>query len=520
MDMHTPTTLVLIVMVSAGLAMALGLIARRHTPELALSAASMGLTSLAYLLLALRGSAPELFTVVLANLAASAAPALAAQAVYRFQGRPPPLPRLWTPVLLVTAIALLMREQPVARLPLIVTLTAWQLVLVLVPLWQWRQRTPGPGPCLLGGGVLIMMVVALNRTRPFFSGDWQATPIASVAHLQDYGFASLPVAMLMVAIGMLSMVQRRAEETLSANERQYRSLIESAQEGICVLQEGRVRYANPRVRDLVGYTADEMQGRPFLDFVDPTDRELAQRNYENRLRGQADGLRYPVRLLTRHQGVRWFEVSGVALQWQGGPAALVFLSDITERRREDEYVHELAYHDALTGLANRRLLLDHLELTLAANRRHAHHGALVYLDLDNFKPLNDRHGHHVGDILLVEVARRLRHCVRELDTVARFGGDEFIVLLSGLAPDPDEARRQAQGVAEKARQALSAPYVLHLEGDGGTVEHRCSASLGVLVFDGHGERATTAESLLERADAAMYQAKQDGGNAVRYADSG
>lgn len=670
MDLHTPTTLLLIVLVSTGLAVTLGVIAWRNAAELSLCAAAIGLQAPAFALLAQRGRLAEVWTVVLATVALSAGLALIAEAVYRFQRRAPPRSWIWVPVLLAGVGAAALAGHTPARVALLSTLLVVQAGVILLALWQRRRQTAGLGQAQLAAGAGIVALIAMNRLRPMFDGEWQESHLLSGAFGQAFGLAAVVLVLLLVGLGMLSMVHDRAEAALQAsraserfrsevldrlsggqplpavltafalgveglrpacwchlvlrpaparplpaverpplpdgsgfaarvsegaddagplaadfvvrarragllhrrrqpllgsdqqrlgtllllcsdpgaapadgadpeelarlaalaiersadaqrvrdNERQYRELIESANEGICVLQDGIVRYANPKARELSGYAGAQILGRPFLDFVHAADRPLVQRNHLRRLQGDAENLRYPARLITRDRGARWFEISGVPLEWQGQPATLNFLTDITERKQEDDFVHELAYHDTLTGLANRRLLLDHLELALAGNRRHARHGALLFLDLDNFKPLNDRHGHHVGDLLLVEVSRRLTHCVRELDTVARFGGDEFVVLLNGLAAEPEVARRQAAQVAEKARDALAEPYVLTTEqaGQAATVQHRCTASVGVLLFDGRHEHETAAEDLLDLADAAMYQAKQAGGNVVSF----
>lgn len=141
---------------------------------------------------------------------------------------------------------------------------------------------------------------------------------------------------------------------------------------------------------------------------------------------------------------------------------------------------------------------------------------MMILDLDNFKPLNDLHGHLVGDLLLVEVAQRLLACVRGMDTVARFGGDEFVVMLSELDNDKAESQRQAQVVAEKIRLTLAAPYLLRFINENQsptTVEHHCTASIGVVLFANH---TLTQEEIIKRADAAMYQAKDAGRNAIRF----
>ena len=190
--------------------------------------------------------------------------------------------------------------------------------------------------------------------------------------------------------------------------------------------------------------------------------------------------------------------------------------EIAERKQMQDLVRQMAFHDPLTKLPNRRLLDDRLSQTMAASKRSGRHGALLFLDLDNFKPLNDAHGHDLGDLLLLEVARRLTSCVREIDTVARIGGDEFVVLLSDLTADKVASSAQAGGIAEKIRVSLAEPYLLAVTHDGkadATVEHQCSASVGVVVFiDNQGSQ----DDLLRWADAAMYQAKDAGGNLVRF----
>jgi len=193
-----------------------------------------------------------------------------------------------------------------------------------------------------------------------------------------------------------------------------------------------------------------------------------------------------------------------------------FSRDITERKQAEEQIHTLAFYDALTQLPNRRLLNDRLEQTMAASKRSGLYGALMFIDLDNFKPLNDTYGHDVGDLLLVEVAQRLTRCVREADTVARFGGDEFVVVLGELDPGKGESARQAGIVAEKICAALAEPYALKHQREGSaetTIEHRCTSSIGVALFVNH---EVSAEEILKYADMAMYQAKEAGRNRIHF----
>jgi diguanylate cyclase (GGDEF)-like protein len=177
-------------------------------------------------------------------------------------------------------------------------------------------------------------------------------------------------------------------------------------------------------------------------------------------------------------------------------------------------LQSLAFYDALTNLPNRRLLSDRLAQAQSKSKRSRLYGAILFMDLDNFKPLNDTYGHSVGDLLLIEVAHRITTCVRESDTVARFGGDEFIVLLSELSVDIELSSEQATAIAEKIRQSLSYPYFLKIASDAieeSIVEHHCTASIGLTLFVDH---EATQDEIFNQADSAMYDAKEQGRNKV------
>jgi diguanylate cyclase (GGDEF)-like protein/PAS domain S-box-containing protein len=195
--------------------------------------------------------------------------------------------------------------------------------------------------------------------------------------------------------------------------------------------------------------------------------------------------------------------------------------DITERHRMTDQIQALALHDVLTKLPNRRLLYDHLGKVRAACRRWGHFATLMLVDLDGFKQINDQYGHMVGDSLLTEAAARLRHCVRDTDTVARYGGDEFIVLVDDLTAKPAAAEVEAALVAEKIRAALAENYVLARARQGtkgdGMVEFSCTASIGVVMVTGWEE---TGDDSIRCADAAMYEAKAAGRNCVRFPAGG
>lgn len=188
---------------------------------------------------------------------------------------------------------------------------------------------------------------------------------------------------------------------------------------------------------------------------------------------------------------------------------IAIIQDVTVHKRATEAIEQLAFYDPLTNLPNRRLLLDRLNLSLLASSRTGKRGALLFLDLDHFKTLNDTLGHDIGDLLLKQVAVRLLRCVREDDTVARLGGDEYVVMLKDLSDQPLEAAAHAEVIGYKIINALNVPYRL------GIHEYHSTPSIGVAMFSDHGE---TQEELLKHADIAMYQAKKAGRNVIRFFD--
>ena len=184
-------------------------------------------------------------------------------------------------------------------------------------------------------------------------------------------------------------------------------------------------------------------------------------------------------------------------------------SDITLRKEADEKIHRLAFHDPLTNLPNRSLLRDRLQQAMASSIHSRHEGALLFIDLDNFKTLNDTRGHDMGDLLLIEVAKRLQNCVRATDTVARLGGDEFVIMLENLSDDPQQAAAAAQEVGEHVLAAINQPFTLQ------GIEYHSSSSIGISLFCGD---QIGMSDLLKHADTAMYQAKSAGHNTLRFFD--
>jgi len=272
----------------------------------------------------------------------------------------------------------------------------------------------------------------------------------------------------------------------------------------------KIVFVNEAFSRVTGYTTKEVLGRsPSLLQGINTARAERERMALAIQRGKP--VRVEVLNYARDGHEFWVDldivpvknIEGVCTHWVG------IQRDISEKSQTSARIEHLAYYDSLTGLANRRLLDDRLQQTLAACARHPVFCALVFLDLDNFKALNDGFGHDNGDALLVEVAQRLQTCVREEDTIARFGGDEFVILARNLGLDTTEAAANAETVGRKIVAQLSQPYVLK-----GTV-FNVTVSVGITLFNSD---ATGVNDLLRHADVAMYQAKTAGKNTLRFYD--
>jgi len=424
--------------------------------------------------------------------------------------------------------------------------------------------------------------------------------------------------------------RKKVDKSLRESEKRYRLLIETANEAVVVAQGNQLKFANNKALELSGYTQNEITQLPFIELIFEQDRLLILNNFQRRLMGEVVEQRYEVRIVKKDGRIRWAEMSGAIIDWEGQTATLNFVSDITDRKEvekeliiaatafesqegmlvtdvngailrvnnsfsritgflakdvvgmplniltainhdvdyfdkvweainkdgcwEDEIsnfrkngekyflhititavkghtgeisnyvatladitsskeatekIHQMAFYDPLTKLPNRRLLLDRINHSLAIATRQRREGAILFLDLDNFKTLNDTQGHDVGDALLKQVAELLTECVREGDTVARIGGDEFVVLLENLSEQKFEAAAQVEMIANKILTALNRPYKL------GEQEFHTSVSIGVVLF---GDKNRTQEELLKQADIAMYDAKKAGRNNLRFFD--
>ena len=323
---------------------------------------------------------------------------------------------------------------------------------------------------------------------------------------------------------------KRLEQALRDSEARYRAMVEWSLEAINIVRDGKFVYLNPTAVQLYGAsTAQDLLGHPTQDRVHPEDRPMAQARMRQLTQLQVSAPIAEMRFLRLDGSVIHVQAQATWIDYEGTPAIHVAWRDISERKRSevvqreseirmqvaDEVLH-LAFHDVLTQLPNRRVLMDRVNQTRIASKRTGCYAALMLLDLDNFKSLNDTRGHAAGDLLLIEVARRLQMSVRETDTVVRFGGDEFVVLLGVLSQDALASAEQASLVAGKIADVLKQPYALTLASEQQEVSqmtHVCSASIGVALFL---HEDATLDEILKWADAAMYRAKKAGKNQIQF----
>jgi diguanylate cyclase (GGDEF)-like protein/PAS domain S-box-containing protein len=291
-----------------------------------------------------------------------------------------------------------------------------------------------------------------------------------------------------------------------------------SQEGMLITDaQGVILRINHAFTEITGYSVEDVVGKKASALKSGHhDREFYDAIWESiHLTGGWQG-----EIWNRRKGgeiyPEWLTITAVRNNEGGVTHYVGTKTDISPRKAAEEEIRHMAFYDALTQLPNRRLLHDRLLCAIAASRRSGKYSALMFLDMDNFKPLNDQYGHGVGDLLLIEVARRLEGCVRDTDTVARFGGDEFVVMVNDLVADKAAALMQVKIVAEKIHSSLAETYLLNSPVPGAEnriVEHHCSSSIGVALF-----LDSSLDEILKCADIAMYRAKEAGRNMISYYD--
>jgi len=326
--------------------------------------------------------------------------------------------------------------------------------------------------------------------------------------------------LLVVTLRDLSELQAGRDAQFEA-EAKYRALVEHIPAVVYldpVSEDDTSIYVSPQIRDLIGIQPEEWLADPYAwrHHVHPEDIDGAWEEYQDAYNSHTP-LNHEYRMVHENGTVRWVLEQAFPINDEHGAPWLIqgVIFDITERKNAEEQVAFLAYHDKLTGLPNRALFEELLDSAIARARRNDSGVGVLYLDLDNFKMVNDSLGHHAGDLLLAQLADRLRTCTRDTDLVARQGGDEFLLLLGDLDRDMEEgganpALAAAEVVAHRVRDALAEPFDLH-----GT-SFFATGSIGISLFP---QDAQDAESLMRNADAAMYRTKkQEPGGFMLFSD--
>ena len=312
-----------------------------------------------------------------------------------------------------------------------------------------------------------------------------------------------------VELEMQNEMLRKAQTELEATRDRYADLFDFAPiPYITVSDNGKISEANIAATALLSGDLKELVGHGFAEFLDPDD--LARWVRHVNAGWQVPGMRLPeFELLLRGNGQALFpaELHCMVTARPSAPSSMrIALFDITERLAAAAKMEQLAYFDSLTQLPNRRLFQDRLEQAVTASKRSGRYGAVLFLDLDGFKLLNDTHGHDAGDHLLIEIAHRLRTNLREGDTVARMGGDEFVMILERLDMSEAGATQFAQELGEKLKRAIALSF------DPEGIELQCTVSIGIRLFG----PTAQVNDLLKQADQALYQAKRAGRNQISF----
>jgi len=325
-----------------------------------------------------------------------------------------------------------------------------------------------------------------------------------------YRFFLLLATLALLGYAVLALI-RMSEQ--SRRLKLASSVFDSASEGITIADtNGTILDVNAAFTTMTGYSREEVIGKnPRLLQSGRHDAKF----YAQMWQSLKDTGKWQGEIWDRRKSgeifPEWLTITSGTMQDGVQQMVTHYVAtsiDITQRKKSETEIYQLAFFDPLTGLPNRRLLMDRLRHILTARDAHTGHATLLFIDIDNFKTLNDIKGHDVGDRLLIEIAQRLRACAREGDTVARLGGDEFVVMLEGLSAEPDQAATQAKAAGEKILLALNRPY--HLK----DFEYHSSCSIGISLFS----QDVSADELLKQADTAMYEAKSAGRNALRFFD--
>lgn len=387
-----------------------------------------------------------------------------------------------------------------------------QLILsmfVILPMLIWASMNFG----IVGGSwvVISLSSVAVRVTAQGYGTSHSANDNEAIFSLWTF---MVTLVMVMLLISALQSERNLAQRALQKNDKKLRSVIDGALDAILTIDEaGLLVEFNPAAERIFGYKKEQAIGKSLAELIIPP--RLRSAHNAGHQRYLAGGVPHMFNQRTELMAMRSdgsefpIELTLSALEHEDLSLVTGFVRDISEQKKARQEIENFAYYDALTGLPNRRLLADRFQHAVLIAERAKTYGALFFIDMDNFKLLNDTKGHDVGDQLLVEVARRIQNTIRAGDTVARLSGDEFVVILENLDAHSNLAYQQVSEVAQKLLAELNKTYYLSL------FEFNTSASIGVTLFSNnqHG-----FEEHLRHADTAMYQSKEAGRNTYRFYD--
>jgi len=431
-----------------------------------------------------------------------------------------------------TGMAALKMSPPISYQPeifvlslVIAVVAAWGALLLMYPGEQLHLKTPVR--LLLGALVMGLAISGMHYTG-MLAAQFQpgSVCLAGPSRIEPHLLANLVMVVSMLWFGggiiaalfdhQISKLHQAAKnlalqmtQELRDSEEKTRAIIDAALDCIITVnQKGEIIEFNRAAELTFGYRDQQVMGRDMAKTL--FSRDHHDHDYEDMADLLSTGDRRLEVTAIRANGNEFpAELTITRFIYKGETLLTCFIRDITDRKQAEDEIHNLAFFDPLTGLPNRRLMRDRLQHTLSSCTRMRCQGAILFIDLDNFKTLNDTRGHDIGDLLLTEVAVRLQLCIRSNDTVSRIGGDEFVVILQNLSADEHQAALEAGLIGDKICTTLSKPYLLN------GFEHHSTCSIGIGLFH---DTSLSADELLKRSDTAMYEAKRSGRNAVRFFD--
>ena len=337
------------------------------------------------------------------------------------------------------------------------------------------------------------------------SDGWSIMLLTPTDRIRNYKLigilATISLCFLIMVFSGIVYVTYRSKEAFRQSEELYKALAEKSIAGVYVVQDGKFRFINSNAASYAGYTREELLDREAGLLVSPEDREKVRQNARAMLLGEMSSP-YEFRIITKQGETRWIMETVTSILHKGRPAILGNSMNITERMRTEEKIQYLATHDVLTGLPNRSMFSQLLNHAIQAAQRYQRQFAVLFIDLDRFKIINDTLGHEAGDQLLQEIATRLKQPLRAVDVVGRLGGDEFIILIEEVNDSS-----QVATVAHKILASIIKPVTLMGQ------ECRITASIGICMYP---KDAEDEQSLMKNADIAMYFAKEEGKNNYQF----